>query len=269
MLRWTIVIPYFNEAAFLPATLQSLTAQRLRPFHVVLVNNASTDSSPEIAVRWAEAQRGIKVSLLSEDSPGQVHALARGIAAVNTEYLAVCDADTFYPPDYLERADALLGAAPASVVGYIAHNSRGRPGSLAERTKRQLYSHIIPKLLRNQAHGGGYGHLMRTAPFRAAAGYSATVWPYVLKDHELAHRLMKQGEIRYSPDLWVRPSVRRTDRKGVRWTFWERIVYHATPPSAKDWFWYSYMRARFEARGQKDTVLRAQPWLAGEAQGQA
>ncbi len=260
MPRWTIVIPYFNEAAFLTATLQSLSGQTLRPFRVILVDNGSTDASAALAACWAEAQTGINVSLLSEQTPGQVHALARGIAAVDTEYLAICDADTFYPPDYLALADSCLSASPPSVVGYIAHNSRGRPGSLAERSKRSLYSHIIPKLLRHQAHGGGYAHLMRTAPFRASGGYSAKLWPYVLKDHELAHRLMKQGEVRYSPDLWVRPSIRRTDRKGVRWTLWERILYHVTPPAAKDWFWYSYMRPRFEARGQKDTVLRAQPW---------
>lgn len=265
MARWTVIIPYFNEAAFLPATLKSLTDQRLRPFRVVLVDNGSTDQSAELAACWARAQSGIEVSLLSERTPGQVHALACGIAAVETDFLAICDADTIYPPDYLAVADARLAADPPSVVGYIAHNSRGRPESAAERSKRFLYSHIIPKLLRHQAHGGGYAHLMRTAPFRACGGYSATLWPYVLKDHELAHRLMKQGEIRYSPDLWVRPSVRRADRKGVRWTLWERIVYHASPPAAKDWFWYHYMRPRFEARGQKDTVLRAQPWAAGEA----
>ena len=263
--RWTVVIPYYNEEAFLPATLKSLSEQQLRPFRVVLVDNASTDQSAALARDWAEAQQGIEVLLLTEKTPGQVHALACGIAAVQTDCLAICDADTFYPPDYLAKADTLLGSAPETVVGYIAHNSRGRPDSLAERSRRWLYSHVIPHLLRHQAHGGGYAHLMRMAPFRASGGYSATLWPYVLKDHELAHRLMKQGAIRYSPDLWVKPSVRRADRKGVRWTLWERIVYHTSPPAAKDWFWYDYMRPRFEARGQKDTVLRAQPWGAEQA----
>jgi len=261
---WTVVIPYYNEAAFLPDTLASLTAQTLRPFRVVLIDNGSTDDGRMLARAWAARQEGISAQLLDEPMPGQVHALARGIAAVQTPYLAICDADTRYPAEYLARADALMRAAPDDVVGYIGHNSRGLPGSLAERTKRWLYSHVVPHVLRNQAHGGGYAHLMRTDLFRASGGYSAALWPYVLKDHELAHRLMKQGQIRYSTRLWVEPSTRREDRGGVRWTLRERVLYHATPASAKDWFWYSFMRPRFEARGQKDTVLRAQPWAADQ-----
>ena len=259
-IRWTVVIPYFNEAAFLPDTLLSLAGQTLRPFRVVLVNNGSTDAGPSHVRDWADAQTGIEVLLLDEAVPGQVHALARGITAVKTEFLAICDADTRYPPDYLAKADAHLVAAGANVVGYIAHNSRGHADSFAERSKRWLYSAVIPHILRNQAHGGGYAHLMRTDLFRASGGYSAALWPYVLKDHELAHRLMKQGQIRYATDLWVEPSTRRANRKGVRWTLWERLVYHASPPGAKDWFWYNFMRPRFDARGQKDIVLRAQPW---------
>ncbi len=262
--RWTIVIPYFNEEAFLPATLASLSAQTHRPFRVILVDNGSTDNSPALARAWAQAQQGIRTTLLSEPTPGQVHALAAGVAAVETEFLAICDADTLYPPGYLETATARMDAAPPSTVGFIAHDTHADPDSLRERAGRWLYTHIVPKLLRRQAHGGGYGHLMRTAPFRASGGYSAQLWPYVLKDHELVHRLTKQGDIGYATDLWVQPSDRRADRKGVRWTLFERVLYHLTPPFTKDWFFYGFLRPRFIARGQKDTVLREQNWAEGQ-----
>ncbi|WP_374390039.1 glycosyltransferase family 2 protein, partial [Sandaracinobacter sp.] len=63
--RWTIVIPFFNEEQWLPATLESLSAQTLRPFRVVLVDNGSTDSTPALARRWAEAQQGLETRLLT------------------------------------------------------------------------------------------------------------------------------------------------------------------------------------------------------------
>ncbi len=260
--RWTVVIPYFNEEDWLPATLESLTAQSLRPFRVVLVDNGSTDSTPEKARAWADAQTGIEVTLVSETTPGQVHALERGIREVTTEFIAIADADTIYPPHYLETATRLLDEAPKSTIGFIAHDTGPDPDTLGERTGRWLYTHIIPNLLRAQAHGGGYAHLFRTAPFKASGGYSAKLWPYVLKDHELVNRLWKQGKIAYSEELWLQPSPRRADRKGVRWTLPERILYHATLPSMKDWFFYDFLKARFIARGQKDTVLRQQNWNA-------
>jgi glycosyltransferase involved in cell wall biosynthesis len=258
--RWSVVIPYFNEADFIGVTLESLAKQSLRPFRLILVDNASTDQSATIVSRWAAQNPDIETLLLAEPQPGQVHALKTGIAAVQTEYLAIADADTFYPANYLAIANQLLCASSADTVGFIAFDAHGDPARFAARARRWLYSYVMPWLLPMQAHGGGYAHLMKTAPFRASGGYSPALWPYVLKDHELAHRLMKEGRIRYAPNLVVHPSTRRTNRSGVRWTLFERVLYHATPPAAKDWFWYRFMRGRFEARGQKDTVLRAQPW---------
>ncbi|PZU46878.1 MAG: glycosyl transferase family 2 [Sphingomonas sp.] len=262
--RWTIVIPYFNEEQWLPATLASLSAQTLRPFRVVLVDNGSTDGTTTLARQWADAQRGIETSLLIQPVPGQVHALNMGITAATTEFIAICDADTIYPPHYLEAASRHLDAAPASTIGFIAHDTGPSPRSIWERLGRGLYTYIIPNLLTHQAHGGGYAHLFRTAPYKASGGYDPALWPYVLKDHELVNRLWKQGRIAYATDLWVQPSPRRADRKGVRWTLGERILYHATTPGLKDWFFYRYMAPRFAARGQKDTVLRQQSWALAE-----
>ncbi|MGQ5702599.1 glycosyltransferase family 2 protein [Sandaracinobacteroides sp. A072] len=267
--RWTLVIPYYNEERWLPATLESLSNQTLRPFRLVLVNNGSTDGGPELARQWAARQQGIEVSLIDEPTPGQVHALAAGIAAAASEWLAICDADTFYPPHYLEAATANMEAAGPDVVGFIAHDVRGNPDAPRWRLKRFVYTHVIPRILRRQAHGGGYAHLMRTAPFKESGGYSAALWPYVLKDHELVNRLTRFGRIAYASDLWVTPSDRRADRKGVRWTLFERILYHLTPPATKDWFFYRFLGPRFAARGQKDTVLRAQPWEGGSSKEQA
>lgn len=259
-LRWTVVIPFFNEEAFLPQTLESLAAQTLRPFRLVLVDNASTDNTVKLIQDWAANQQGITVSLISEPQPGQVHALAAGIAEAQTEYLAIADADTRYPPHYLATATRLLDQAPPTTIGFIGHDTGPNPDSIWEKLGRWLYTHIIPRLLPRQAHGGGYAHLMRTAPFKASGGYSPKLWPYVLKDHELVNRLWKQGNIRYSEELWVQPSPRRVDRRGVRWTLPERILYHATPPSLKDWFFYRFLGPKFASRGQKDTVLRQQNW---------
>ena len=46
--QWSVVVPYFNEKDYLPATLASLLAQELKPFQVILVDNASTDGSAEV-----------------------------------------------------------------------------------------------------------------------------------------------------------------------------------------------------------------------------
>lgn len=257
---WTMVIAFFNEAEWLPLTLASLAAQRLRPFRLILVDNGSTDGGGELARGWAAQHADIAVSVLTEPQPGQVHALARGIAAVTTELVAIGDADTLYPPDYLARAERAFAAGGDAVVALFAHDAGSSPESPRERRQRRLRDALIIGLARGQVHSGGYAHLFRTAALRAAGGYTPTRWPYVLKDHELAYRVSKLGRFGRDVELWCQPSARRNDRRGVRWTLPERILYHFTPYAAKDWFFYSFLAPRLAARGMQDTVLRQRTW---------
>jgi len=260
--RWTVVIPFYNEAGFLEATLASLSAQTLRPFRVVLIDNGSTDRSPQIARAWARAQFGIEAVVVTEPQPGQVHALNRGLRLVTTQFVAVCDADTLYPPHYLAHGDALFAASHDGIVALLAHDAPADAQATGAQLRRLAYSYVIPAVLKNQAHAGGYAHLFRTQALAAAGGYDAALWPYVVKDHELIHRVLKQGALRYHPALWCQPSARRSDRAAVRWTLTERIVYHATPFVLKDWFFYRFLARRLQARRQTDVVLRNQPWGA-------
>lgn len=258
--RWTVVIPCYNEEAFIGATLASLAAQTER-FALIVVDNASTDASAAVVRAWAAAHPHIATHLIDEPKPGQVHALRAGLLAVTTELVAVCDADTEYPPAYLARAAALFDARGPETVAVLAHDAvAGAEATLPARARRWLYSNVIPFLLSGQAHAGGYAHCYRTAALGAAGGYDAAIWPYVVKDHELAHRMLKQGNIAYATDHWCVPSLRRADRKGVRWTLFERIVYHATPFALKDWFFYDFLAKRFVGRKQTDVVLRQREW---------
>lgn len=262
---WTMVIAFYNEAEYLPATLSSLTAQQLRPFRIVLVDNGSTDTSCDIVRAWAAAQSGIAVDLLHEPRAGQVHALAMGLATVTTELVAIGDADTVYPPDYLLRAGAVFASGGPAMVALFAHDASPAPMTLKSRLARSLRDFLLIRFGRGQTYAGGYAHLFRTAPLRAAGGYSPSLWPYVLKDHELVHRVSKHGRFGSDVDLLCHPSPRRADRRAVRWTLAERIIYHFSPYRTKDWFFYRYLAPRLAARGLADTVLRARPWAPSAA----
>lgn len=255
---WSVVVPYYNEEAYLAATLASLGAQSVRPLTLILVDNASNDASPEIARTFAAgvAGEGIDVSLVSEARPGQAFALEAGIARANAPFTAICDADTIYPPDYLARAEAMMrgdGAAAAIAFGV------GRPDDFMGRlvrAKGRLASFLMPR----QAHGGGYAHAFRTEILKSVGGYSRERWPYCLKDHELIHRVAKRGRLAYDFDHWCLASDRRSDRRRMTWTLAERLLYHLTPYGLKDWFFYEFLRARFEARGLSELRLRERDW---------
>lgn len=260
--RWSAVLPVYNEAAYLPAMLASLIAQETR-FKLVLVDNGSTDGCIE-AARDQLSASVVAHEILSEPKPGQVHALTAGLAKVETEYVAICDADTHYPPHYLTVATRLFdegGGGRVMLGAWLRPKTGGRLRHAAARIHRLAAARLLAK----QNHAGGPGQAFRTQALRRAGGYDAARWPFVLKDHELAHRMLKLGSQAYSADLWYTPSSRRADRSGVRWTLAERVLYHATPFAAKDWFFYTFLAGRLHHRGQRDTVLRDRGWEADDA----
>lgn len=67
----TVVVPVLNEEGFLAETLRSLRAQTFTDFELIVVDNGSTDGSPEIAARFADR-------VLVEGRRGPAWAMARG-----------------------------------------------------------------------------------------------------------------------------------------------------------------------------------------------
>lgn len=261
--RWSVVVPYYNEAnGFLAATLHSLLAQTARPLTLILVDNNSNDGSGAIARALTDGIEGVEVIHILEPLPGQVHALEAGIKQASTPFIAICDADTVYPPHYLDQAAKLFDAGGPKLVGVMAMSVGADPSTFRARLKRHK-GLFVSRFLRGQAHTGGYGHCFRLSALQASGGYGTQFWPYVLFDHELIHRVLKQGRIAYSPQLYCQSSDRRTDRANVNWTLFERLLYHVTPFALKDWFFYKFLSQRFAARGMVQTALRQRNWEDG------
>ncbi|GGB62343.1 glycosyltransferase family 2 protein [Blastomonas aquatica] len=255
-MRWSAVVAVYNEEAFLPGMLRSIQAQS-EPCHVIVVDNGSTDQSLKIAQDLQAA--GGTITVLSEPRPGQVHALAQGVRAVETEFVAICDADTFYPTGYLAAATRLFERPGRYTVAACAWP---RPQAHSAVAQWFAASHKLgaQRLMPRQNHVNGGSQTFRTAALLASGGYDPAIWPYVLKDHELMNRVLHLGCQAMAADFWCSPSPRRGDRRNVRWTLRERLAYHGSRFHRRDTFFHEWLAPRLEARGQRDTVLRDQPW---------
>ena len=256
---FTLVIPFFNEKDFIGATLASLAAQTQPARRLIAVDNGSTDGSADCVRAFAAATPDLELTILCEAVPGKASALRLGLAAVNTQFVAICDADTIYPPDYLARAAALLrrdGAVAALAFGVYAGMSPGR--AAWTRWKGKAAAALMP----GQAHSGGYGQSFRTEALQAAGGYSPRLWPFTLGDHEVINRVRRWGAIEYSAQHFCITSARRKDRRRVSWSLPERALYHVIPAALKDWFFYDFLAARFRRRGVAETNLRERRWEA-------
>lgn len=259
---WTVLIPFFNERDFLPATIESLARQTLR-CTLVLVDNGSTDGSAEVAEAFCRAYR-LDYLLITERMPGKVAALRAGLAWVRTRWVATCDADTVYPPHYLAAAQAILSRPGHVVAGAYSLPPDADEPARARKARRFL---AAARLLPRQCHAGGAGQAFCTAGLRAAGGFDAARWNFVREDHEIIHRMMARGRMGYSAAMWCIPSLRRRDHDPLRWTPLERLLYAAAAPIAGDWFFYTFLARRLQRRRLLSNRIRERqyPHLEGPA----
>lgn len=104
-----IVIPAHNEEAFLPQTLESLAGQTLLPKRVMVVNDASTDQTLDLAVSFSKKYTWTTVISTQSDPahrPGAkvIRAFNEGLRQLDDDYdiLMKLDADMLLPENYLE-----------------------------------------------------------------------------------------------------------------------------------------------------------------------
>jgi peptidoglycan/xylan/chitin deacetylase (PgdA/CDA1 family)/GT2 family glycosyltransferase len=107
----TVVVPAYNEAANIAATVRSLAAGDYRPLEVVVVDDGSTDDTADIVT--ALCLPGVRV--LRQANAGKPAALNAGIAAARGDLLVLVDGDTVFAPDAISRlvqpfADVSVGA---------------------------------------------------------------------------------------------------------------------------------------------------------------
>jgi GT2 family glycosyltransferase len=114
----SIVVPARNEEDFLGRCLDTILAQDYprERMEVLVVENGSTDRTPEVAHGYAA--RDARVRVVSSQATNQAAAMNDGILAAKGDVVARVDAHSWVPPDYLRGVVAALGRHPdAAGVG--------------------------------------------------------------------------------------------------------------------------------------------------------
>lgn len=107
----SVLIPFYNAEETLVAAVESVASQTVSfPFEIVLVDNASTDTSPEIARSLAKKYNNI--TLVYEARQGISFALNTGLKNVRGKYVARMDADDVSLPGRLQKQHDFLDRNP-------------------------------------------------------------------------------------------------------------------------------------------------------------
>ncbi|MEU2395501.1 glycosyltransferase [Streptomyces sp. NPDC007369] len=168
-----VVLPAHQEEARLPGTLAALAAQRDRDFTLLVVDNASTDRTGDIAREFA-AGAPFPVRVLEEPEKGVGSAVDTGFRYAigqGATLLARTDADCIPRPGWAGAARSALTARPGLVCGRITarrdeHGPLGRAGFAALVFLAALFGRLRPQHVRR----GEF-----RAPYRMHAGNNMAI----------------------------------------------------------------------------------------------
>jgi glycosyltransferase involved in cell wall biosynthesis len=104
----SILLPTYEGAAFLPEQIESILAQSLADFELLLIDDGSADSSAEVAARYVRRDPRLRV-LPATGNRGHTARLLELLAEARAPLIAVSDQDDVWDPDKLERLAAGLG----------------------------------------------------------------------------------------------------------------------------------------------------------------
>jgi glycosyltransferase involved in cell wall biosynthesis len=143
---FSVVIPSYNRANLLNRALMSVRSQTFQDFEVIIVDDGSTDSTPDLLEQW-RAHFGDRLHTLWLDHGGAAMARNAGIAASKGQAMAFLDSDDEWLPEHLEVCYVGLLAKPEAGMIFTDHiiqsDERIRTHAPLSGSLRELVRNII------------------------------------------------------------------------------------------------------------------------------
>lgn len=169
----TVIVPVYNRANIVLETLQSVATQTVRPTHLVVVDDGSTDDTAARVMEWLKTQHGqFDSRLLCQPNRGVAAARNLGLAAAgDCELVAFLDSDDRWPNDFLKRTTAALSGRPTAVAATCDRASYSTPSD--EPSVENLAPLAVAPILWMLKNGAGIASatLFRTAAIRRRGGF--------------------------------------------------------------------------------------------------
>jgi glycosyltransferase involved in cell wall biosynthesis len=111
--RVSVIVPTFNRAGLLRRSLDSIQMQSFPDWECLIVDDGSTDATPDLVASRAEADPRVRAIRIEHGgTPGRGR--NAGIAGSRGEFVAFLDDDDEWKPGKLERQVSLFDAEPGA-----------------------------------------------------------------------------------------------------------------------------------------------------------
>lgn len=118
MINFSVIIPNYNHAAFLEERINSVIGQILRPYEIILLDDASTDNSREIIEKFRSHPLVTHIVYNETNSGSPFIQWAHGIRMASSGWVWIAESDDIADPNFLKAAQDAISADPGTGIFY-------------------------------------------------------------------------------------------------------------------------------------------------------
>jgi glycosyltransferase involved in cell wall biosynthesis len=149
MPKASVIIASYNHAAYLQQAVESALAQTLADLEVIVVDDGSTDSTPQLMERLAQNSR---VKSIRQENQGLALARNKGWEAATGEYINFLDADDYFHPEKIQKQAQVLDQNPHYTFSYCDITRVNEHGEMVDdysigRERAVLTGNLMPSLI--------------------------------------------------------------------------------------------------------------------------
>jgi glycosyltransferase involved in cell wall biosynthesis len=229
-MKVSIIIPAYNEEKRVGKALTALLAQNYTDFEIIVVDNASSDRTAEIAKKFP-------VKVVSESRKGTMWACERGRKDASGDIIVRMDADCEPEPDWLRKGVSFFQDNSVAAVSGPYEFSDGsiffKTTSLISQKTFYVLTNTITQLFNLGGVMLGGNSFMRSDALKKAGGFNTAITFYG-DDADTAKRLSHHGRIIFSPRVVMKTSARRFENEGTLRTSGRYLFYFFKTIISKD-----------------------------------
>ena len=111
---YSIIVPVYNRPGEVKELLESLSAQTVKPFELVIVEDGSKERCDHLLGQYRSF---FTIHYYYKENSGRSETRNYGMDKANGDYLLFFDSDVILPPFYFERLEAAMAATPCDCFG--------------------------------------------------------------------------------------------------------------------------------------------------------